>query len=204
MVKIHTLIGTAPTSQEDEIKIQEEKVRMEMQKLFEMHRSRPATKVLNYTLTNESGVVKLADLFGEHNELIVVHSVGINSPRCTLFADGFSGLFEHIQDRAGFAVISNDTPEEQQQMARTREWKFPMACAQGTSFSYDMKFVGEKGPEDFLPGVSIFTRDNQGHIHLRTSVELRPGDVFCSLWNLFSLLPTAEGTWRPKYSYVVH
>ncbi|MNJ92511.1 hypothetical protein D3C87_101830 [compost metagenome] len=189
---------------EDEISLQEEKVRLEMQKLFEMHRNRPVSKVLNYNFTTEMGVTKLTDLFNGHNELIVVHNVGVNSNHCTLWADGFSGLFEHFENRAGFVVISNDTPEEQQQMARARGWKFPMASAQATSFSHDMNFLGPQGTEDFLPGVSIFTKDSQGHIHLRTRVELKPGDVFCSLWNLFSLLPTAEKTWRPKYNYLVH
>jgi hypothetical protein len=51
-----------------------------------------------------------------------------------------------------------------------------------------------------MPGVSAFRRDG-GRILRLSDAEFGPGDGFCVVFSLFDLIPGADPTWRPKYSY---
>ena len=75
---------------------------------------------------------------------------------CTLWADGFNGVHRHLENRAGFVVVSPDPLDVQREFAESRGWKFRMASGQGSTFIEDMGFKSEKG---WTPGVSTFYRD---------------------------------------------
>jgi len=47
---------------------------------------------------------RLSELFGEKDDLIVVHNMGRGCNHCTLWADGFNGLADHLADRASFVL----------------------------------------------------------------------------------------------------
>src|SRR5215470_19252219 len=74
----------------------------------------------------DGGTVRLSDLFGAKSDLFVIHNMGKGCPYCTLWADGFNGVYEHLGNRAAFVVSSPDAPEQQRQFAASRNWKFPM------------------------------------------------------------------------------
>ena len=61
----------------------------------------------------------------------------------------------HLADRAGFVVVSPDSPKAQQKFAKSRGWRFPMASGQGSTFTEDMGFKSDDG---WMPGVSTFQR----------------------------------------------
>src|SRR5262249_59078835 len=86
--------------------------------------------VKDYTFRRVGGAIKLSELFGDKDTLIVVHNMGTSCPNCTLWADGFNGVFEHLRDRAAFVVSSPDSPEKQQTFAAGRGRRFPMAAIQ--------------------------------------------------------------------------
>jgi predicted dithiol-disulfide oxidoreductase (DUF899 family) len=65
-----------------------------------------------------TGSVQLSDLFGEHEDLIVIHNMGVSCPYCTLWADGFNGLIRHLEDRAAFVMVSPDPPDIQKEFAK--------------------------------------------------------------------------------------
>src|SRR5690349_10614506 len=109
---------------EDQISAQEKIVRAEMEKLFQLHKARPPEVVKDYTFASASGPVKLSELFGEKNELILIHNMGKSCAYCTLWADGFNGFTAHLENRAGFVLVNNDTVEEQTAFANARGWKF--------------------------------------------------------------------------------
>jgi predicted dithiol-disulfide oxidoreductase (DUF899 family) len=111
----------------------------------------------NYAFTALAGSVHLSDLFGDKNDLFVIHNMGTSCTHCTLWADDFNGIYDHIADRASFAVASPDPPDIQKQFAGSRGWKFPMVSHAGTTFARDMGYCSENG--GFLPDVSVFKRD---------------------------------------------
>jgi len=155
-------------------------------------------QVSDYEFRTAEGTVRLSQLFGDRDQLIVIHNMGRSCPACTLWADGYNGLHEHVTSRAGFVVTSPDAPEVQRDFAASRGWKFRMVSHAGSTFAADMGFRGGKG--NWVPGVSVFQR--QGEKIVRVSeATFSPGDDFCTLWHLFDLLPGGAGDFRPRYQY---
>lgn len=155
-------------------------------------------EVQDYVLETVDGPERLSTLFGDKDDLIVIHNMGTSCPSCTLWADGYNGIYAHLADRAAFVVASPDPPQAQRKFAESRGWRFPMVSHQGTSFAADMGYRGDNGR--WLPGVSVFRRDG-GRILRVSDAGASPGDDFCALWHILDLLPDGAGGWRPKFSY---
>ncbi len=155
-------------------------------------------EVADYVFSTTSGPVRLSELFGKHDDLMVVHNMGRSCPACTLWADGYNGIHAHVISRAAFVVSSPDTPEVQQAFAQSRGWKFPMVSHAGTSFAADMGYVFESGRPK--PGISVFKRHG-ATIQRVSDAVWSPGDDFCTLWHFFDLLPEGAAGWKPKFSY---
>lgn len=181
-----------------EIEKLEEDLLDQHEKLAEMKRQIPSLKVTDYELKTATGPVLLSDLFGGKPDLIVIHNMGKGCAYCTLWADGFNGVYRHLENRAGFVVVSPDPPAVQQEFAQSRGWKFRMASGEGSTFIQDMGFRGEKG---WMPGVSTFCRDKSGTILRIAKAPFGPGDPFCGVWHLLALLRDGAADWRPKYTY---
>lgn len=160
--------------------------------------------VENYTLLDTDGrEVRLADLFGEKDELIVVHNMGRGCTYCTLWADGFNGVADHLASRAAFALISPDTPEVQKAFAEGRNWKFPTYSAAESSFTEDMDYVSrdEEGQVFYMPGYSVFTKDEEGTIRRTGRDFFGPNDMYSGIWHMFAMLPEGVRGWYPRFSY---
>jgi predicted dithiol-disulfide oxidoreductase (DUF899 family) len=146
----------------------------------------------DYEFTSAEGTVRLSELFGQHEDLILIHNMGVSCSYCTLWADGYNGIHPHVVTRAGFAVSSPDRPPVQKKFAESRGWRFPMVSHAGTTFANDMGYVSTNG--GWMPGVSVFRRE--GATILRVSdTGFSPGDDFCTLWHFFDLLPGGVGEW---------
>jgi predicted dithiol-disulfide oxidoreductase (DUF899 family) len=183
----------------NEIDALENQITELQKKLAQLRLAQPAEKVRDYELAEwPNKTVKLSELFGAKDELIVVHNMGKQCSYCTLWADSFIGITKHLEDRAGFVVTSPNDPETQRQFARDRGWNFRMLSTQGTSFKHDMGFEPEPGK--YWPGVSIFRRDANGEIYHVNKAGFGPGDAFCGLWHFLDLLPS-EKEWHPKFQY---
>ncbi len=154
-------------------------------------------EVRDYEFATPGGRVRLSALFGDKDTLFVIHNMGTGCANCTMWADGFNGVFEHLRDRAAFVVSSPDAPERQQSFAAGRGWKFPMVSNQGTSFAEDM---GYRRDGHAMPGVSVFKR-NGDKIMRVADTAFTHGDDFCSVWHLLDLIPEGAAGWQPKFSY---
>ncbi len=152
----------------------------------------------DYRFSDLQGEVRLSQLFRGKQDLFVIHNMGSTCPYCTLWADGYNGIYDHLADRAAFVVSSPDTPEDQQRFAKSRGWKFPMVSHRGTHFAEDMGYRSANG--GWLPGVSVFQRQ-AGRIVRVADSGFSPGDDFCALWHFLGLLPQGVDDWRPRFSY---
>jgi predicted dithiol-disulfide oxidoreductase (DUF899 family) len=166
-------------------------------KMRELQQAVEPEEVSDYAFSSSDGPLRLSQLFGDKDDLIVIHNMGAGCPYCTLWADGFNGVLPHLENRAAFVLATPDAPETQRKFAASRGWRFRMVSHQGTSFAADMGYRGERG---FLPGVSVFQR-RDGKILRVSDTGLGPGDDFCSLWHFFDLLPEGSAGWRPRFSY---
>ena len=115
-----------------------------------------------------------------------------------MWADGINGLYPHLADRAGFVVVSPDSPAVQQKFALSRDWRFPLASGAGSDFAKDMGFMPK--PDEPWPGVSTFRRV-RGKIFRVASAPFGPFDAFCATWPLFALLADGVDGWQPKFRY---
>jgi len=177
-----------------------EKEMMETKKELATLRAQQSHALMqDYTLLNQfNETVHLSELFGEKNELIMPFNMGRKCSYCTLWADGYNGLVNHLEDRAAFVVVSPDSPEVQKEFATSRNWAFTMVSSQNMDFYKDMDMLGE---DDTWPGVVTFIKNENGEIFRYAKSFFGPGDNFCAMWDFNDLLPIQDETWAPKYIY---
>jgi predicted dithiol-disulfide oxidoreductase (DUF899 family) len=124
--------------------------------------------------------------------------MGASCVYCTLWADGFNGIHDHLANRAAFVVSSPDPPDAQRRFAAGRGWRFPMVSHVGTSFAADMGYRSEEG--NWRPGVSVFRRAGDRIVRV-ADTGFEPHDDYCALWHLLGLLPGGAEGWSPRFSY---
>jgi len=188
-----------PAKNAEKIEALEEQLREIRKELVALKLGQPREDVSDYELIDREGEkVKLSQLFGASNELIVIHNMGKSCAYCTLWADGFNGFLGHFENRAGFAVVSPDDWRVQREFADSRGWEFRMLSARGSSFTKDMGFENAEGKPQ--PGFSTFEKKN-GKIFRAASDWFGPGDHYCAIWHMFDLLPNGQNNWGPKFKY---
>lgn len=168
------------------------------QRMRALRASAEPEDVRDYEFGTLSGPVRLSALFGHHRDLILIHNMGAACPNCTLWADGYNGIYPHLVQRAAFVVSSPDPPDVQRKFAQSRGWRFPMVSHAGSSFAADMGYRSERG--GWLPGISVFRLDD-GHLRRMSDAPCDVGDDYCALWRLFDLLPDGAGDFRAQAKY---
>jgi predicted dithiol-disulfide oxidoreductase (DUF899 family) len=148
-----------------------------------------------------SGSTTLSALFDGRDDLIIIHNMGSTCAYCTMWADGYSGLYPHLRQRAAFVVASPDTPRTQAKFAASRGWRFPMLADKAAAFAARMGYATEEGR--CLPGISIFRQRGEQIVRVNDAAS-RPHDDFCAVWHLFDLLPTGTERFAPSLSHVVN
>jgi predicted dithiol-disulfide oxidoreductase (DUF899 family) len=148
-------------------------------------------------LGQENQKIKLSELFEKKKDLILIHNMGNSCPYCTMWADGFNGLLQHLQDRAAFVVSSPDNPKVQKDFAISRGWKFQMVSTKNTSFAKDMGFEKNGMP---MPGVSIFYKEGKKITRVALD-DFGPGDNYCPTWHFFDLLKDGRANWQAQFKY---
>ncbi|NOS86819.1 MAG: DUF899 family protein [Ignavibacteria bacterium] len=164
----------------------------ELRKKYIKISSRQAKMDINdYVLKDTDGKdVKLSEMFGDKENLILIHNMGKACSYCTLWADGFSGEAYFIEKKAAFVLVSPDAPEVQKEFAASRGWKFRTYSATGTTFIADMGYYTEA--EGYWPGVSVFHKDAEGKITRISKDYFGPGDFYSAPWHFFDLLPETK------------
>lgn len=156
-------------------------------------------KVEDHVFETVEGSKMLSALFEGHNDLIVVHNMGSKCAYCTLWADGYNGVYPHLKQRAAFVVASPDAPHVQARFAAGRGWRFPMVSDTGAAFAARMGYTTANGR--CLPGLSIFQRRGDGVVRVNDTSSC-PHDDFCAVWHLLDLLPGGPADFTPALSDV--
>ena len=170
-------------------------LRQEMQQVQESVAPQP---VDDYVFATTEGPRRLSQLFDDQDNLFVIHNMGAGCSYCTLWADGYNGVYRQLATRAAFVVSSPDAPDLQQRLAQARGWRFPMVSHQGSSFAADMGYVDGNGR--WLPGVSVFRRDGEAILRV-SEAGFQPYDDFCIAWHLLAMLPGGAGDWQPQPAF---
>ncbi len=182
-----------------EIEDLEQRLQEEKQRLAALRKQMPPEAIDDYEFTaNDGSKKRLSEMFGDRDELMLIHNMGKGCAYCTLWADGFNGLHQHLQNRVSFVLVSPDDHQTQVQFAASRGWKFPIYSHKGSTFSKDLGFE-QDGKQ--WPGVSTFRKLDDGSIERVAWAYFGPGDDYCSFWHLLELLPEGVASWQPKFKY---
>jgi len=173
------------------------------EKMFSLYHQRPRVLMSadhEFSHPNNKKVT-LSELFGDRDELMVVHNMGKNCSYCSLWADGYSGITDQIESRCGFAVINMDTPADNKFRIAQRKWTFPLLSDVSGQFTKECGFESvQKADIGTCPlkcGISTFSKEENKIYQVAYSTEYGPFDTFSPIWHMFRLLPKGVGTWEP-------
>src|SRR5919106_5887348 len=88
-----------------------------------------------YRFETDAGSASLADLFRGRSQLLVYHFMfgpdyTQGCPSCSAIADGFNGIFVHLENHdVAFTAVSRAPPAKLQAYERRMGWSFPWASS---------------------------------------------------------------------------
>ena len=165
--------------------------------LTALRRTSPGTPVPDYAFQTQDGEATLRELFGDSDQLLVIHNMGQGCRYCTLWADGFNGLLPHLESAVAVVLVSKDAPEVQRRFANSRGWRFRLASHGGGDYIREQGVLKD-GRND--PGAVLYHRHGDA-IRRRNACVFGPGDLYCAVWGLLGLAGLDATDWTPQYSY---
>lgn len=174
--------------------------------------------------------VKLSELFGPHNTLILYSFMygperELPCPGCTHLLDGMEGAARHIGQRAAMHIVAKSPLARLAAWAHERGWKY-LSLISTAGNSYDADYFGDTSK--FSKGMraqhkvadgenwdetiyNVFKKDG-GKIRHFWGSEMafapsapkqhhRAGDLADPLWGLLDMTPEGRGDFFPKVNY---
>jgi len=195
----------------DELRTAELALMQQREAVAELRRGLPAGPIAaDYTFSNEAGEVTLDSLVGER-PLMVYHfmfgaTMAQPCPMCSMWADGWNAVADHINQRADFVLATLGTASENAELAAARGWQnLRWLSAANTTFKQDYGSADADGNQ--WPFISIFERDGSdvrlsysGSAHI-SGDHWRGVDLLSPVWHLLDLTRPGRGDWMPRLSY---
>ena len=163
-----------------------------------------------YVFESTDGRETLADLFGEHSQLIVYHfmygpdwEIGCRS--CSFWADNFNNIVPHLAARdASLVAVSLAPLQKLQAQARRFGWTFKWVSSHGSDFNFDYhvsfspealergdavyNYTPQKLGRTEMPGISAFFRDGK-QIYHSYSTYARGLDMLNAAYHYLDIAP---------------
>jgi predicted dithiol-disulfide oxidoreductase (DUF899 family) len=162
----------------------------------------------DYRFQSPTGEKTLGDLFGPHSQLIIYHFMfgpdwDEGCPSCSFWADNYNGVDMHLAARdTKIAAISNAPLEKLEAYKKRLGWSFDWVSAEGSTFSKDFGVsfyddesrsngynYSEGAPLAELPGISVFTKLDDGTVCHSYSTYARGLDMLNGAYHLLDLTP---------------
>lgn len=208
---------TTPYRQARQALLAEEiELRRHIERVAEMRRSLPLGGKVpeDYPFEGERGPVRLSDLFGDHQTL-VIYSMMFGPqrqracPMCTAMLTSWDGAARNLRERIALAVTARSPIERFLDFKKDRGWRnLPLySDIQG---DYTRTYVNAEDGD--VPGLNVFTRRDGSIYHFwagEMSNEMAdPGQDGRGapdpdpLWGILDLTPEGRGKdWYPKLEY---
>ena len=208
---------TTPYRQARQALLAEEiELRRHIERVAGMRRSLPLGGKVpeDYPFEGERGPVRLSDLFGDHQTL-VIYSMMFGPqrqracPMCTAMLTSWDGAARNLRERIALAVTARSPIERFLDFKKDRGWRnLPLySDIQG---DYTRTYVNAEDGD--VPGLNVFTRRDGSIYHFwagEMSNEMAdPGQDGRGapdpdpLWGILDLTPEGRGKdWYPKLEY---
>jgi predicted dithiol-disulfide oxidoreductase (DUF899 family) len=182
-----------------------------------------------YTFETPQGRRALADLFEGRSQLIVQHFMlapgwEAGCPSCSFMADHTDGMNVHLNARdVTFVAISRAPLAEIERFRRRMGWKFRWVSSFGSDFNLDfhVSFTSPQSKEqpkeqvyynyglqpfecEELPGISVFYKDDAGHVFHTYSTYRRGVEAMMGTYNLLDLAPKGRDEGSGPMAWVRH
>jgi predicted dithiol-disulfide oxidoreductase (DUF899 family) len=197
---------------------EEIELRRHLERVAEMRRALPPGGVVpeDYTFEGSNGPVKLSELFGRHDTLIVYNWMfgpqrERPCPMCTSLLSAYDGEVPDLLQRVAFAVVARGPIGRLLAFAKERGWRYlPIVSSGGNTFNVDYAHEDPSGYD--VPAINVFTRKD-GTLRHFWGGEMGPDTAdpgqdprgapdLMPLWNLLDMTPAGRGTdWYPKLEY---
>lgn len=186
-----------------------------------LRRKLPRRKVEDYAFAGPNGTVKLSELFGPHDQLLVYHFMfgpdwEAGCPSCTFWADHFDPMIPHLAARnCAFAVVSRAPVPKLAAYAERMGWRFPWVSSQSNSFNTDFAVTfteaqvaskeklynhGTQAPMgQEMPGASTFIKEGDDVLHTY-STYTRGLDILNTTYHWLDLAPKGRDEAGLPYS----
>ena len=181
----------------DTIEQLEREIQERIARLAALRKQAVPTPVRDYTFATLDGKVSLRDLFAGRDKLLAIHNMGQGCRYCTLWADGFNAFLPHLEHACSVVLLSKDPPETQRAFALSRGWRFRMASHGGGDYINEQTACPG---HDNAPGVVAYVLHDGRPARLNATT-FGPGDAYCPLWPMLSLLGMGEKDFTPQYAY---
>jgi predicted dithiol-disulfide oxidoreductase (DUF899 family) len=192
---------------------EETKLRDKIERVAAMRRAMPpGPLVRDYEFFDDSGRVKLSELFVEGKPYLVMYHVMYwpddddFCPMCSMWADGWNGVAPHVDRSANIVLASLAPPERLKEWAKRRGWdRIRVLADADDSFAQDTGAQRDKGKP--ISTVLVFEKTPEGVRHRYTGHpefdddSWRGIDQLCATWSILDLLPSGRGEWHPDNSY---
>jgi len=160
----------------------------------------------NYRFESNQGNFTLGEIFSGKSQLITYHYMfgpgwKEGCKRCSFWADQYDTINHHIGQRdVSLAVISRAPWQEFEEFKTRMGWDFHWLSSAGTSFNQDFNIsfpdqetgiynYRESSVGEELPGLSVFTKDDEGTIYHTYSCYSRGLDPLNATYQMLDLVP---------------
>ena len=164
-----------------------------------------------YVFQSADGEKTLADLFDGRDQLMIYHFMlgpgwKQGCKACSYLADHFDPAVIHLAHRdVSFVSVSRAPLDQIAPFKERMGWTFPWVSSFGTDFNWDFNVSFEQAavdagethynyrltrfPETEAPGLSVFAKDEDGHVYHTYSTYGRGLDIFISAYNFLDHAP---------------
>lgn len=165
----------------------------------------------NYVFEGENGQVSFAELFGQHDQLVVQHFMfgpdwEEGCPSCSFWVDGVNGTLDHLAARGtAYAAISRGPLEKLLTYRKRMGWSIPWVSSLDNEFNFDFgvsftpeqvengkaeyNFGQSNHPPGEAPGFSVFAKDEAGRVYRTYSTYARGLDPINPVYQLIDFTP---------------
>jgi predicted dithiol-disulfide oxidoreductase (DUF899 family) len=195
---------------------EEIELRRHIERVAALRRALPAGGIVSddYTFEGEKGTVRLSDLFGD-KETLVIYSAMYGPqrkrpcPMCTALLTSWDGTARNVRERVALAVTARSPIERLVDFKKERAWQ-NLSLYSDTKGDYTRSYVSAEDAD--MPALNVFTR-RDGTIRHFWATEMGPETAdpgqdprgapdIDPLWTILDLTPEGRGAdWYPKLEY---
>ena len=196
--------------------VEEIELRRHIERVAEQRRQLPpgGEVTSDYRFVGEHGAVKLADLFGDKQTLVVYNYMfgpkrERPCPMCTSFMSSLEGKVPDIEHRVALAMVARSPIERLVAAKKARGWS-KLKIYSDTSGDFTRAYVSAEDGDS--PGYNVFTRKDgtirhfwggeMGGATADPGQDPRGAPDLDPLWTILDTTPEGRGTdWYPKLQY---